>query len=367
MNDVPHLAARLIHHNNFRRSLQRLKARHQLRRRQLALRPSATFVRPYQGATRQLSASSALAPASCPSRPVPQPSRNPCGQSSRSVPVSLPRISFHRQRNRNLNFASPHPAPSTTTRQHPAYSRPPLAEALQCLQHRHNVLHRRSRLDIVNQQYVTNEGNKGNPLRIAAGLTQDGHQIEHVRPPRDLQSWQQLPIYAIANFQPVILHKLDRAEIQSALKAHPYQRFPVELDGKPAGILTRREAEAAVTENRQPKLERLVICLRGQTIRDLQMALIDSTSQFVVVLDRPDGTIVGRATLHDLLVPQRKKQGTATIWPCRADCRSARNKTNFAPVYFFMASGHSRKLHGTQCNGAGEVLKKHEARIPHPL
>ncbi|MGO8765679.1 MAG: chloride channel protein [Limisphaerales bacterium] len=142
-------------------------------------------------------------------------------------------------------------------------------------------------------------------------LTQDGHQIEHVRPPRDLQSWQQLPIYAIANFQPVILHKLDRAEIQSALKAHPYQRFPVELDGKPAGILTRREAEAAVTENRQPKLERLVICLRGQTIRDLQMALIDSTSQFVVVLDRPDGTIVGLVTLHDLLRAQTEKTGNS--------------------------------------------------------
>ena len=27
--------------------------------------------------------------------------------------------------------------------------------------------------------------------------------IEHVRPPRDLQSWQQLPVSAIANFRPV--------------------------------------------------------------------------------------------------------------------------------------------------------------------
>jgi CIC family chloride channel protein len=140
-------------------------------------------------------------------------------------------------------------------------------------------------------------------------LTQDGHQIEHVRPPRDLQSWQQLPIYAIANFEPVILHKLDRAEIQSVLKAHPYLRFPVERDGKIAGILTRREAEAAMAENRPPKLERPVTCLRGQTIRELQSALLESTSQFVVLLDRPDGKIVGLITLHDLLRAQTEKTG----------------------------------------------------------
>ena len=39
-------------------------------------------------------------------------------------------------------------------------------------------------------------------------LTQDGHQMEHVRPPRDLQSWQQLPVSAIANFQPVVVKGL---------------------------------------------------------------------------------------------------------------------------------------------------------------
>ena len=46
-------------------------------------------------------------------------------------------------------------------------------------------------------------------------LTQDGHQIEHVRPPRDLQSWQQLPVSAIASFQPVTLRSLDAPEIES--------------------------------------------------------------------------------------------------------------------------------------------------------
>ena len=48
-------------------------------------------------------------------------------------------------------------------------------------------------------------------------LTQDGHQLEHVGPPRDLQSWQQLPVSAIASFQPVMLRSLDAAEIQKPL------------------------------------------------------------------------------------------------------------------------------------------------------
>ncbi len=138
-------------------------------------------------------------------------------------------------------------------------------------------------------------------------LTQDGHQIEHVRPPRDLQSWQQLPVSAIASFQPVIVRSLDAAEIQALVKAHPYQRFPVEQNGRLAGILTRREAEQALTEKRPPKLEPATTCLRGQTIRDLQRLLIESASQFVVVLDRPHGSIIGLVTLHDLLRAEVEK------------------------------------------------------------
>ena len=132
-------------------------------------------------------------------------------------------------------------------------------------------------------------------------LTQDGHQIEHVRPPRDLQSWQQLPVSAIASFQPVTLRSLAASEIEPMLKAHPYQRFPVEQNDRLAGILTRKEAGLALVENRAPKLERATTCLREQTIRDLQRLLIESSSHFVVVLDRPDGKVIGLVTLHDLL------------------------------------------------------------------
>ena len=140
-------------------------------------------------------------------------------------------------------------------------------------------------------------------------LAQDGHQLEHVRPPRDLQSWQQLPVSAIASFQPVTIHSLETNEISALLKAYPYQRFPVESGGWLAGVLTRKEAVLALAENRPPRLEPATTCLREQTIRDLQRLLIESASQFVVVLDRPGGTILGLVTLHDLLRAEVEKGG----------------------------------------------------------
>jgi CIC family chloride channel protein len=132
-------------------------------------------------------------------------------------------------------------------------------------------------------------------------LVQDGHRIEHVVPPRDLQAWQHLPVSAIATFQPVVVQDLSSSEIQKLLRTHPYQRFPVVQDDRPVGILTRREAEAALAEKRPPKFEPLVTCLPAQTIRELQSKLIDSASLLVVVLDQPGGKVLGLVTLHDLL------------------------------------------------------------------
>jgi CIC family chloride channel protein len=142
-------------------------------------------------------------------------------------------------------------------------------------------------------------------------LTQDGHHIEHVRPPRDLQSWQQFPVSAIANFRPVIIRDLAPAKLQDFLKSHPYQRFPVVKEDKLAGILTRREAEAALRENRTPKLESVTTCLPHQTVRKLQGLLVESPSNFVVLVDDDGGKILGVITLHDLLRAEVEKAGSS--------------------------------------------------------
>ena len=135
-------------------------------------------------------------------------------------------------------------------------------------------------------------------------LEQDGHRIEHVRPPRDLQSWEQFPVSAIANFKPLIVTNLGEAELRKTLASHPYMQFPVVLEDKLLGVLTRTEAEKAFKANRRPALEPATTCLREETIGKLQNLLIESNTQFVVVLDRPEGQVVGLVTLHDLLRAQ---------------------------------------------------------------
>ncbi|MBI1176630.1 CBS domain-containing protein [bacterium] len=131
-------------------------------------------------------------------------------------------------------------------------------------------------------------------------LKQDGHQLEHVIPPRDLQTWQQLPVSAIANFQPVLLKDLSLDTIKTSIKQHPYLAFPVIQDKKLAGVLTRAEAEKALRENRPPKLEPAVSCRPNESIRQLQLLLIESTTGVVVLTDRQDGRVIGLVTLHDL-------------------------------------------------------------------
>jgi CIC family chloride channel protein len=142
-------------------------------------------------------------------------------------------------------------------------------------------------------------------------LTQDNHHIEHVRPPRDLKSWQQLPVAVIANFQPVMIPGLNANRIKEILEAYPYQRFPVVENSKLAGILSRKEAASALAENRLPHLEPPTTCLTTDSIRDLEVLLIQSTTQTVVVLDQLDGKVMGLVTLHDLLRAQvERSQGT---------------------------------------------------------
>jgi CIC family chloride channel protein len=132
-------------------------------------------------------------------------------------------------------------------------------------------------------------------------LTQDGHQLEHVRPPRDLHGWRQLPVSAIANFKPVVLRELDPATLRKTLDEHPYQQFPVVESGKLAGVLTRKEAELALLQKRTPDLSPAAVCLREQTVAALQKMLIESDTLVVLILNRNDGDVIGLVTLHDLL------------------------------------------------------------------
>jgi CIC family chloride channel protein len=133
-------------------------------------------------------------------------------------------------------------------------------------------------------------------------LEQDGFKLEKLLPPRDLQSWQKLPVSAIANFQPVVLDSLDPAEVEKLLKAYTFANFPVMKDGQPAGIATRMELAEALAVKRSPRLAPAIRCEPRQTIRELQTLLLDSPTGIAVVCDGPK--LLGIVTLHDLLRAQ---------------------------------------------------------------
>ena len=132
-------------------------------------------------------------------------------------------------------------------------------------------------------------------------LEQDGHQLEHVIPPRDLKSWQQLPVSAIANFSPVIIKDLSPEVLLEALEAYPYLRFPVVVNKEIKGVITREEAKEALDEQREPELTPLIMCAPSQSIRELQYSLIESATGLVGLVDPGAKRLIGIVTLHDLL------------------------------------------------------------------
>jgi CIC family chloride channel protein len=135
-------------------------------------------------------------------------------------------------------------------------------------------------------------------------LEQDGHQMEHLVPPRDLRSWHNLPVSAIATFKLVAVTDLAEPALEELLGSHPYRRFPVVMGDRLCGMVTRSEVEAALAAHRPVGLECPQTCRPGDTIRGSQDLLIESPTETLVLNDKPDGKPLGIVTLHDILRAQ---------------------------------------------------------------
>jgi CIC family chloride channel protein len=135
-------------------------------------------------------------------------------------------------------------------------------------------------------------------------LTQDGHQMEHLVPPRDLRSWHGMPISVIASFKPVVLEELSEATMIKLLRDHPYRHFPVVSNGLLKGICTRREIEAALIEHRLPQMEMALTCRPNDSIREVQKILVESATGSAILTGSDNGVVLAIVTLHDLLRAQ---------------------------------------------------------------
>lgn len=135
-------------------------------------------------------------------------------------------------------------------------------------------------------------------------LVQDGHELHKIRPPLDLQSWQNHPVSAIANFRPVVLRTLDPAELGRIADRHAYNFFPVEIDGRLQGLLSRKQMLEAARNGVPPEIQKAATCHPEQTVREIGDKFMETPSNVLIVVDSQTGVIRGIVTLHDLIRAQ---------------------------------------------------------------
>jgi CIC family chloride channel protein len=132
-------------------------------------------------------------------------------------------------------------------------------------------------------------------------LIQDGHELEHIMPPRDLRSWRQLPVSVIAKSSAAVVTDRDPETLKAILETKPYERFPLVEDGRLKGTLSREEIRSALKEDRIPVPVDTPTCTRSSMIKDIQLKLIESPVGMVIVMDRNNNSLLSVVTLHDLL------------------------------------------------------------------
>lgn len=135
-------------------------------------------------------------------------------------------------------------------------------------------------------------------------LLQDGHELIKIKPPRDFKSWHNLQVQVIANKKPVFADDISETALRTLLANHPYNCFPVKINGILKGIVTRSEIEAALQQQRQPVVELAAICHNEEKLRNIENKFIQSTTGMVIVVDKNDSSMIGLITLHDLLRAQ---------------------------------------------------------------
>ena len=134
-------------------------------------------------------------------------------------------------------------------------------------------------------------------------LIQDGHEFHKIRPPLDLESWQNLDVWAIATPRPVVLGGLSEDELQGITDRFPYNSFPLVVEGRLCGIVSRDEILSAIQLGERPKVHEATVCHPEQTVREVVDTFIGSSGN-VLVVDREDGNVWGIITLRDLIRAQ---------------------------------------------------------------
>lgn len=135
-------------------------------------------------------------------------------------------------------------------------------------------------------------------------LVQDGHELHKIHPPVDLNSWQNLPVSAIANPAPVMLQSLATKELSEKLERFPFSSFPLLGNDRVKGIVTRQQMQQAVLTGGAPEIHKAAFCYPDQTVREIGKKFLESSAYVLIVVDRETKAVKGIITLHDLIRAQ---------------------------------------------------------------
>ena len=136
-------------------------------------------------------------------------------------------------------------------------------------------------------------------------LHQDGHDVERFQPLDNLRAWQEQHLKILANPRPVTITSFEPKDIRRVLESCPFSRFPVVINDRVEGIVTRAEATFAAAEKRPPRLSKAGLFDPDASLREVQNELITSETGMVLLKGKEDNQLGGLLTIHDLLRAQQ--------------------------------------------------------------
>jgi chloride channel protein, CIC family len=130
-------------------------------------------------------------------------------------------------------------------------------------------------------------------------LERDGVELDRHIPPRSIATLYTRPISTLANFSPVFASSTNRQYLEQLCLEHPYQQFPLVIDGRLLGVLNRSALlDDQPLEHAQQPAETVN---PDATIREAVSRMIDKSVGLLVVLSPTDETPIGIVTLHDVV------------------------------------------------------------------
>ena len=130
-------------------------------------------------------------------------------------------------------------------------------------------------------------------------VERDGIELERHIPPRSLATLHHRPVSTLANFSPVFARSLDRVQVEKLCAAHPYQQFPLVIDGRLVGVLDRKSLLSGYTP--EEVVQQAETVSASATIGEAVLRMVDKSVSLLVVLSPADESPIGIVTLHDVV------------------------------------------------------------------